>query len=151
MEEPPTSDARQVPALDIDQLIALAPRFGAWLDERAVPQDERAAVGYTEWLGTFFGENLIAGTAADLGPLLAAFDAEIFRLEQGYGGQFVAKLIYTLRVAKYTNFYLDNDLPPTLLLKWGEHFRWEEYENNFDNFTYGKYDGLSMPPYGTKY
>jgi hypothetical protein len=141
-DQPPPGAAR--PPLTVDQLTALAPRFGAWLDEHDIPPDMRAAFLPEGWAAQFYAEAVVAGAAADLGPFLAAIDAEVFSQKAGYGLRFVEHLINTLFAAKVYDRYMGDELPPTLLLAWDEWHDWDFYESRHDTWSYGK--GYSNPP-----
>ena len=157
MDTPLSADTAR-PPLTIDQLIALAPRFGAWLDEHAIPPDQRAAFLREDWAAQFYAEAVVAGAAADLGPFLAALDAEVFALKARYGTHFVDRLILALFAAKPHSWYegqalvfaLNDKLPPTLLLCLHEWHAWQEYESRHDTWSYGVSSG-AMPPYGSGY
>jgi len=149
MDDQPSADTDH-PPLTIDQLIALEPRFGAWLDDRAIPPDERAKFLKEGWAGQFYAEAVIAGIAAGLEPFLAAIDAEVFRLKQGYGARFVENLLEALFAANAHTWSVSNKLPPTLLLCWDEWYAWDDYQNRHDTWSYGAYSG-GLPPYGSGY
>ncbi len=156
MDTPPPA-AR--PPLTVDQLIALAPRFGAWLDEHAVPPDQRATFLREDWAAQFYAEAVVAGAAADLGPFLAALDAEVLALKALYGTHFIKVLVRSLFAAKADSWYagqalvfaLTDVLPPTLLLCLHEWYAWEEYDSRHDTWSYGVSSGAAMPPFGSGY
>ena len=111
-----------------------------------------------DWAAQFYAEAVVAGAAADLGPFLAALDAEVFALKAGYGTRFVEVLVRALFAAKADSWYagqvlcwsVRDVLPPTLLLCWDEWHAWREYESRHDTWSYGVSSG-ALPPYGSGY
>jgi hypothetical protein len=140
MDDQPAANAEPERYLDSEQIIALEPRFGAWLDQRAIPAERRAAFLSEGWAGQFYGEAVIAGNAAGLGPFLAAIDAAVRGLKKGYGWQFADQLVHTLSAAKALDAYTGDELPPTLRLTWHEWFTWDHYQSRHDTWSYGAYN-----------
>lgn len=139
MDDHPAVSAEAEPYLDSEQIIAIEPRFGAWLDERAIPPERRAAFLSEGWAAQFYGEAVIAGSAAGLGPFLAAIDAAVRRLKRGYGWRFADQLVQTLFAAKALDAYQGDELPPTLRQTWHEWFAWDDYQHRHDTWSYGAY------------
>jgi hypothetical protein len=143
MDDQP-SDSLVRPELTIDQIIALEPRFAAWLEEHAISADMHAQFWREGWAAQFYAEAIIAGTAADLGPFLVAIDDVVFSQKAGHGMRFVEQLIHTLFAANCLDRYVGDELPPTLLLTWEEWHAWDFYESRHDTWSYGK--GYSNAP-----